>query len=245
MDEVRQVLANATPEELSMMSSVLGCAAEVEAIVSLLQRTSVHFVKRLFGELPTYSDILRKTADHMGVESTGLDNRTVEKRICQRILGDVWQKLSPQQKEEFNRKLRENAGKFKRGGLAGGIALTGTALLGANLGGFATYMLASTAVGALTGALGITLPFAAYMGMSGAIAAIVGPPGWIAFGLFALWRLGRADLDKTTTAVAMISMIRSRQEAEPRGQGRDWRWAAIVGIILMMVLVLVGTLLHR
>ena len=46
--------------------------------------------------------------------------------------------------------------------------------------------MASTVLGGLTSALGITLPFAVYMGMSQMIALAIGPVGWLAL----FWRVG-------------------------------------------------------
>jgi len=45
--------------------------------------------------------------------------------------------------------------------------------------GFGVYLMASTVLGGLTSALGITLPFAAYRGMSQMIALAIDPVGWL------------------------------------------------------------------
>ena len=53
-------------------------------------------------------------------------------------------------------------------------------LAGANFAGFGLYVMASTVVGGITSAIGLTLPFAVYTGMSSVLSVITGPVGWIA-----------------------------------------------------------------
>ena len=53
-------------------------------------------------------------------------------------------------------------------------------LAGANFAGFGLYVMASTVVGGIASAIGLTLPFAVYTGMSSVLSVITGPVGWIA-----------------------------------------------------------------
>ena len=59
----------------------------------------------------------------------------------------------------------------KSGELITGAGVFG-ALTAAQLSGFGVYLLASTALGAITSTLGLTLPFVAYTTMSSAISVI-------------------------------------------------------------------------
>jgi hypothetical protein len=81
------------------------------------------------------------------------------------------------------------AEQFEDSGSMGAAAGIFAALMAAQLSGFGVYLLASTALGALTGAVGIAFPFAAYAAVSSAIAVAIGPVGWIGAGLFAIWAL--------------------------------------------------------
>ena len=74
--------------------------------------------------------------------------------------------------------------------------------------GFGVYLMASTVLGGLTSALGITLPFAAYMGMSQMIALAIGPVGWLTlFGGLA-FTLNQPNWQRLTLAVVCVSVIR-------------------------------------
>ncbi len=81
-------------------------------------------------------------------------------------------------------------------------------LTAAQLSGFGVYLLASTTLGAITGAIGITLPFAVYTAMSSAIAVIIGPVGWIGAGLFAVWQLTGANYKKLIPAILFVCALR-------------------------------------
>ena len=60
------------------------------------------------------------------------------------------------------------------------IFATGGLMTLLSAGGFGTYVAMSTALGAATATLGVTLPFAAYATASTALAVALGPIGWIA-----------------------------------------------------------------
>ena len=110
--------------------------------------------------------------------------------------------------------LRRAAQKFDKGGALVGSTSIFAALTAAQLSGFGIYLLASTSLGALTGVLGVTLPFAAYTMMSTAIATIIGPVGWIGAGLFLIWKLTGPNYKRLIPAILYISMLRSGQNPE-------------------------------
>ena len=91
-------------------------------------------------------------------------------------------------------------------GKEGGVLV---ALTAAKLSGFGLYLAASTAVGAVTGGLGIALPFAFYTGMSKTIAAVIGPAGWAALGIAAVYKLGSPNMKKLVPAVLFIAAERN------------------------------------
>lgn len=242
LKELRKILAGATSDEIAGLSTVLKCDRDADSIISAIQDSSVNIWNRAFDGPPSYKRVLAKVADHVDVRSTGVDEKELEISIMQKLWGDVWHNLNPEQRELFNRELRRRAEK-ETGGSIAKIAITGGGMLAANLGGFATYALASSVVGAVTGAIGVTLPFVAYMGMSTAIATAIGPVGWLALGLLVIWRFGRADLEKITAAVCVISMIRARQDLKVSPES-SWYWErmlapfAVCFIILLTAIVL-------
>ncbi|HSM87230.1 MAG TPA: hypothetical protein VLT16_13815, partial [Candidatus Limnocylindrales bacterium] len=75
--------------------------------------------------------------------------------------------------------------------------------------GFGVYMLGSTLLGAINGALGLGLGFGAFTGLSSLISGIIGPPGWAALGLFTVFRLGSPNYKKLLPIVILIAIYRN------------------------------------
>ena len=211
MEDSLRILELASREEIGSLATVLACDPHPTAIISALQEHSSHFLSRLTGQRPPYLEILRRVAAVHKLEARGQAEQ-IERQIVKKFWGDLWNRLTPEQREEMDNKLREESEK-KGSGLTG-TALTGAGLIAANAGGFATYMMASTIVGTLTSALGLALPFAFYTGMSSAIAVVLGPVGWLGLALVALWQLGKPDLSRVTTAVCIIAAVRGRLAAQ-------------------------------
>jgi hypothetical protein len=63
-----------------------------------------------------------------------------------------------------------------------GPVTTLAALSAAQASGFGVYMGATTALGLISHAVGVTLPFAVYTGMTSTIAFLIGPVGFLASG---------------------------------------------------------------
>jgi uncharacterized protein YaaW (UPF0174 family) len=233
MEASLQILEQATREERDSLAAILGCKPTPDGIISALQEQSVDFLSRFMGHRPQYPEILKSVAASHGLKTLG-NPEQLEKRILTKLWGDLWNRLSPQQREELNRKLSQEL-KEKGKGITG-PALTGAGLLVANAGGFATYMMASTVVGALTGILGVALPFAFYTGMSSVIAFALGPAGWVGLGLFTLWKLGKPDLSKVTAAICVIGAIRARATVEdPKA---FWTKSRLIASLVTILLVL-------
>jgi uncharacterized protein YaaW (UPF0174 family) len=242
MQEVRRVLAGATQEELQSLARVLECKPLPVDIVASFQRKSAHWINRTVGNLPPYLEILQRVVKKQRIRSRGSTAAEIENEIARKYFSDLWSRWSDEQKASFDQKLSEQLAKSGRRHAAAGTALTGAALVAGNLGGFATYVLASTVVGALTSALSLTLPFAAYTAMSSAISTILGPAGWIGLGLFAIWKLGQPDMNRVLLCVLMVHACRARQDMERQGSARPRGWipvlvaAAILGILLVAFL---------
>jgi uncharacterized protein YaaW (UPF0174 family) len=69
-------------------------------------------------------------------------------------------------------------------------------------------MLASTLLGAINGALGLGLGFVAFAGLSSFISTVIGPPGWAALGVLAVFKLGRPNYKKLLPVVILIALYR-------------------------------------
>lgn len=79
------------------------------------------------------------------------------------------------------------------------------ALLGiAQTSGFGIYLASTSALGFLTHAVGVTLPFAVYTGMTSTIAFIIGPPDWLTAGIWGAWKLTQPNWKKLIKALMYI-----------------------------------------
>ncbi len=90
------------------------------------------------------------------------------------------------------------------------LLLGGGAIAAAKMSGFGVYLMASTVLGGLTNALGLTLPFAVYMGMSQAITLVLGPVGWAALAGGVVWTLNQPNWARLILGVVYISFMRNR-----------------------------------
>ena len=94
------------------------------------------------------------------------------------------------------------------------LLLGGGAMAAAKMSGFGVYLMASTVLGGLTNALGLTLPFAVYMGMSQAIALVLGPVGWAALAGGVVWTLNQPNWERLTLGVIYVSLLRDAKKLD-------------------------------
>jgi hypothetical protein len=143
----------------------------------------------------------------MGVASDADHLEQVERSLIVKIWNDAVAKLTPSQVEELKgraRQIAETYGKSLGGEMTGFAALTA-----AQMSGFGVYMLGSTVLGAINGALGLGLGFGAFTGLSSLISTVIGPIGWAALGLFAVLKLGAPNYKKVLPVVIFIAAQRS------------------------------------
>ena len=120
---------------------------------------------------------------------------------------NVTEEILPKIEAEM-KKMAEKSGKTKEWAATGGMAAV---LAASNLAGFSAYLVATSSLAALTGSLGIALPFAAYAGLTTALSVVLGPVGWLGAGLFALIGLTGANYKKLIPAILYISVLRNEQ----------------------------------
>lgn len=213
MDDLRNLLHLCSADELVGLSNILKSKeSTIDSIIDSFwwncQNTAYYYL----GYRPTYLDIIRKVADHLKVAYLANDVPSqIEIAIAQKTLQKLWERLTPLQRKEMEEQWRTAAQGFDKTGsvfASGSIFATLTA---AQLSGFGIYLLASTSLGAITGAIGIALPFAVYTTMSSAIAAIIGPVGWLGAGLFTLWALNEPNHTRLVPAILYVCMLRARR----------------------------------
>jgi uncharacterized protein YaaW (UPF0174 family) len=158
-------------------------------------------------------------ADHIHIDWTStlngrrwrdLETQEIEAAVVTKLFQNMLEQLSPAQQQKLVMEVkRDNDDPHLESWL-----LSGGVMTAAKMSGFGVYLLASTVLGGLTNALGITLPFAIYMGMSQTIALILGPIGWAALAGGILFTLNQPNWNRLTLAVVYVSMLRHSASSE-------------------------------
>ena len=159
--------------------------------------------------IKVYSDAAKK----IGIDAKkSWSGPKIEEEISKKIVQDMMDKMTPEQCAQLEEELAKEAQKLDKAGAKVGTGVTLAALVAAQASGFTVYLLASTALGAITSTLGITLPFAVYTAMSSTIAVVIGPVGWAGLGIFAIYKLGNTNYKKLIPAIVAISALRNKQK---------------------------------
>lgn len=215
MKNLVDLLDSCTHAQRAPLQNVLGVTTTekpIHAIVAALRKTVVNKLGAfLFGTDASYLDVLKEAVKQVKLEVPvgETDEVKLEQMVCKKVLNGMFEKLTPAQKADFVAAVEKESEKYKGGAnfvKSGGIA---AALVAGNMGGFSTYVLASSGLAAVSGAAGITLPFAAYTGMSTALGVALGPIGWAGLGILALFTIGGADREKVIPAVLCIAAMRN------------------------------------
>lgn len=217
MDELRSLLGKASSEQLESLRKILDtvcCTAPtpdevIKGLKWLHRNIFEDFYRDVFGEQESYKDILRSICKRLKIDFEPFHStEDLETSICQEVVKTVWEKLNEKQRSELMReldKIAEKQGKGADWGKAGGLA---GAIVAAELGGFATYVLATSGLAALGGLAGVTFPFAAYTGLSTALGVVLGPVGWVGVGLYALMKISGPNFKKLIPAILFIAALR-------------------------------------
>lgn len=167
--------------------------------------------------MPTYEELIYGLSKQLGVLTEGCALKDAEKYISHAIIIKALDKMKPTERCKFFEEqidLGEIVGTEREvnAGLRG--PLTTLAALGAaNTAGFSLYLASTTALGFVTHAIGVTLPFAIYTGMTSTIAFVIGPVGWLAAGSWLVWRITGPDWAKLTPAIIYLINTRAAESA--------------------------------
>ena len=209
------LLQSASHQERSNLATILKIPVDTspEELVLALRRAGSHSAATLarWGKPVEYEEVAADAARRLGAKGPLPRGSPLElERVAIRAaLENVLANSSPQQREALLAELAKSQGP------SSGILVTSSgALVLANLSGFALYAGASTALGAVSGALGVTLPFAVYTGMSSVIAVAIGPVGWAVLAAGAVYTFGGTNYKKTIPGVLAIATSRSRLVAQ-------------------------------
>ncbi|QBN20270.1 YaaW family protein [Flavobacterium nackdongense] len=210
--EIYKILNNMNNDEIQTLSAILKlntCSKE-DIIPALISNSEGLFDSSI--DKLSYKSILDKIKDKLKIQNEFNSDGDTEKAIAAKVLKDFLLKMTEQQKAAFEKELIEITRKEK-----GIIYKSGTVfatLTAAQISGFGVYLLASSSLSFLSGAIGLSLPFAAYTTLSTAIGVIIGPAGWIGMGLFTLWKINEVNYNKIIPAVIYLSWLREKYTKE-------------------------------
>ena len=198
--------------ELPLVSQVEHLDRLRAELIDRIGWVGVHRAKRVMGKgRLEYRELARSVASTLRIKpQPGEQADTLEARIVTSISARISRQLSDEDKAKIFEELKKDP-RFKKvdrsaiPALASGAA----ALAGAQVSGFGIYLGATTALGFLSGALGIALPFAAYTALTSSIAVIIGPVGWVALGVGALYQLGKPSKKRSIGAVLGVAAARA------------------------------------
>ena len=157
---------------------------------------------------PSYEDLVFGLAKNLNVYDESASLETTELYVSHAVIIDALKKMSPKQRvkyfeEQADMGLATSIGNYADSGLSGPMrAISGLGV--ANAAGFSIYGASSTALGFVTHAAGISLPFAAYTGMSQTIAVLIGPVGWLAAGSWLAFGLTEPSWKKLLPIVIFL-----------------------------------------
>jgi uncharacterized protein YaaW (UPF0174 family) len=214
MQEFYEIVNSATEEQRRNLAEMTnsGFGSSPETLCNHIRYLRSGSIGQLF-QNTSWKQIVTDVADQVGVNwSEILNGRTwnnlstqeIEDAIVVKQFQKMLEQLTPEQRQQVLMDLKRESDDphFESFLLGGG------AMFAAKMSGFGVYLLASTVLGSITGALGITLPFAVYMGVSQTIAFILGPVGWIALAGGVLFSLNQPNWNRLGLSVLYISALR-------------------------------------
>ena len=141
-------------------------------------------------EIDYHNDIVKWVAEDKGIEKeirNTLSTYQLERKIAEKYFEDLWDKLTPEQRNELLSNIEKDTNSVftNKAAITG---MSGAAAIGAlsatvAFTGFAFYTTMSTVICTVAGFVGVTLPFAAYTAASSTVAALTGPVGWVIGGV--------------------------------------------------------------
>lgn len=184
-------------------------------VTKVSDTTSTQITGEDIREMPRYDRLLTQAAKHIKAYEGEPTLEECETYLAHAVIIAALQRMSPSQRMKFftvNISIDEivkSAG-IKSADLKGPVT-TFVALGTAQASGFGVYLASTTALGFLTHAIGITLPFVVYTGLTSTIAFVIGPVGWLSAGIWGVWKLTQPKWKSIISALLYIVSTNSRR----------------------------------
>lgn len=196
-------------------------AAETEAasknVVSRFRNNAERTSADSLRNTPSFDELLDGACQHLKAYEKDASTAEKETFLSHAVIVEALQAMKPRERVRFfeTRVDAESiAGEVRVRGPNFSGPMTTAAMLGAaHASGFGVYLASTTALGFLTHAAGITLPFIFYSGMSSGIAFVIGPAGWLSVGAWGAWKLMQPEWKKIVRGMVYIIARNSRVKA--------------------------------
>lgn len=219
MEEFYRVVSTATQAQRSNLAELTGSAFgdDPGTICNHIRYLKAGSIGQLFWN-ESWKQVVTDVADHVDIDWLAvlgdrnwndLETQDIETAVVAKLFQSMIEQISPEQQQQLVIEMQKDRDdpRFES------LLLSGSVMTAAKMSGFGVYLLSSTVLGGLTNALGVTLPFAIYTGMSQAIAFVLGPVGWAALAGGLLFTLNQPNWNRLTLAVVYISMLRHSRRA--------------------------------
>ena len=164
--------------------------------------------------IPRYDLLLAEAAKHVKAYEGNPSVDDCETFLSQAVIIAALHKMKPSERVEFFSSTVPVEEMTHRAGIRAihiaGPATTLALLGAAQASGFGVYMAATTALGLVTHAVGVTLPFVAFTGLTSTIACIIGPVGWLGAGAWGFWQMTGPRWRRIIPAVLYIAATNKR-----------------------------------
>jgi uncharacterized protein YaaW (UPF0174 family) len=215
IDQLKNMLKELEPERLEKIAAIVKAKnPTVGAILEAFSYYGSTMWGKLSGKKRSYEDVVRGAAKTLSISCCGDDAvEEIEFKIAQKCVKIAVEKMTPEERKEFEDKLKRIAQKF--GATATifkdkSIITVLISLTVAQLSGFEVYLLASTSLAFVGHMFGAAFSFFVYTTLSKAIAIIIGPFGWSVLAVGVLAKIFGPDYEKIIQAIIYIFGIKTR-----------------------------------
>lgn len=224
MHDLEALLSGATWDQLEPLVSLMDTnlcrypsSEEVVSGIKWLHRNFFESVScEISGESESYAAVLCTLLKRLGVLPCSTTNcEALEEQLIRKVFEDMWRTFTATQRLQYEEALGTNLnhlGKSREWVQVGGLA---GAMTAATLGGFGTYLFASSALHSLASIAGFTLPFGLYKSVSSAMSVALGPVGWLGLSIFGLYKLSGTNYKKLIPVAVYIALLRHELAVRP------------------------------
>jgi uncharacterized protein YaaW (UPF0174 family) len=172
-----------------------------------------------YGSALSYEYLVREVCEKVKINGANIEPiRTLEVYLIEDLFVQAASRMNASQRHAFLTSqipLDDFATVFPQARVSGPVT-TLTALALAQGSGFGVYLAATTALGFLSHAVGVTLPFAIYAGMTSTIAFLIGPFGFLGAGVWLGFRILGPEWPRLLRGVLHLIAMRAKYVYEDK-----------------------------